>query len=163
MDINTLTENAVVAAKEIGKAGRLAKQHGENRKSATQTVFECIKTALNDYQVAPKQFRIEVFLQAGHPITVYDIDGEKSIHNADGEKPHGTLKTVFSRCATYHKLNGNLDVEAYNDVLNALKDIDEVGEVVKKRKKADKAYNDLSENQQHEFWVRMQESDKQAA
>jgi hypothetical protein len=148
----------------IGKSGRLAQQHNENKKGATQTIFECIKTALNDYNMPPKNFRIEVFLQAGHPVEVYDIDGEKRVENSDGEKPHGTLKTVFTQCVTYHKMHKNLDVESYNNIRDALKKVDVVGDAVKLQMKANKAHDDLDENQQVDYKKRLKEEmAKQAA
>jgi hypothetical protein len=164
MAIETVIDTAAEASKLIGKSGRLAKQHTENKKSATQTIFECIKTALNDYQMTPKQFRVDVYLQAGHPIEVYEIDGKKDTLNVDGEKPHATLKQVFARCSTYHKLNGNLDIETYNDVRNALETVDVVGNAVKQQMKANKLAADLDENQHVEYKKRLkEESAKQAA
>jgi hypothetical protein len=130
MSLQEITDTAAEASKLIGKSGRLAQQHNENKKGATQTIFECIKTALNDYNMPPKNFRIDVFTNAGYPVDVFEVDGAKNTLNVDGEKPPATLQQVFARCSTYHKIHKNLDVESYNDIRNALEKVDVVGAAV---------------------------------
>ena len=119
MDIVNIISTAAEATIAADNADSIGKEHAAVKNAATQTIFECIKAAFDNHQMAPAQFRIEFALAAGYSCREYDIDGSYVEH--DGDKMPKTAQTIISLCGKYQKEKGKLDVANVTDLRKAFK------------------------------------------
>jgi hypothetical protein len=119
MDINAIISTAAEATKRVVKADRLGKSHAEDKKSATQIVFQCVKEACDNHDMTPGEFRVRFAIEAGYSCREYDVDGSFIEH--EGEKMPKTTQTIISLCGKLHKERGKIDVNNVTELRNALK------------------------------------------
>ena len=119
MDINAIIIKAADASHAVAKADRLGKSHAEDKKAATQVVFECVKSAHDNFGMRPAEFRVQFAIEAGYSCREYDVDGSFVEH--EGEKMPKTAQTIISLCGKLHKERGKIDVANVTELRNALK------------------------------------------
>lgn len=119
MDINSIISTAADATAAAERAARLGKGHAEDKKAATQVIFECVKAAHDNFGIRPGEFRVQFAIESGYSCREYDVDGSFVEH--EGEKMPQTAQTIISLCGKLHKERGKIDVANVTELRNALK------------------------------------------
>lgn len=119
MDINSIITTAADATAAAERAARLGKGHTEDKKAATQVIFECVKAANVEHGMTPGEFRVRFAIESGYSCREYDVDGSFVEH--EGEKMPKTTQTIISLCGKLHKERGTIDVDNVTELRNALK------------------------------------------
>tara|TARA_R100000781_G_scaffold2446_1_gene3967 strand:- start:740 stop:1210 length:471 start_codon:yes stop_codon:yes gene_type:complete len=151
MDINAIIIKAADASHAVAKADRLGKSHAEDKKAATQIIFECVKAANVEHGMTPGAFRVQFSIEAGYSCREYDVDG-KLLAEHEGEKMPQTAQSIISSCGRYYKEFKTFDnANCIADIRNAFK--------IEKTKldKAFKAFDDLDHDDQRVFIQKMNE------
>lgn len=101
--------------KVFDKAANAADKAADNKAAACDAILAAFQSALNDYDVPPFYFWIDICAANGFAHTRLDPATGKTT-KIDGDKPHNTLKNVASQIKKYFENNGNLEIETYTEL-----------------------------------------------
>jgi len=101
--------------KVFDNAANAADKAADNKAAACDAILATFREALNDYDVPPFYFWIDICAANGFAHTRLDPATGKTT-KVDGEKPHNTLKNVASQIKKYFENNGNLEIETYTEL-----------------------------------------------
>ena len=113
-----LVETVSAIVKVFDKAAKAADKAADNKAAACDDILSTFRVALNEYDVPPFYFWMDICAANGYAYTRLDPATGKTT-KIDGDKPHNTLKNVASQIKKYYENNKNLDVETYTELRKA--------------------------------------------
>ena len=110
-----LVETVSAIVKVMDKATKAADKAADNKAAACDDILATFRVALNDYDVPPFYFWMDICEANGYAYTRLDPATGKTT-KIDGDKPHNTLKNVASQIKKYYENNGNLEIGTYTEL-----------------------------------------------
>ena len=110
------TVSAIV--KVFDKAANAADNAADNKAAACDDILATFRVALNEYDIPPFYFWMDVCEANDYAYTRLDPATGKTT-KIDGDKPHNTLKNVASQIKKYFENNGNLEIDTYTELRKA--------------------------------------------
>lgn len=101
--------------KVFDKAATAADKAADNKAAACDDILSTFRVALNEYDLPPFYFWMDVCEANGYAYTRLDPATGKTT-KVDGDKPHNTLKNVASQIKKYFENNGNLEIGTYTEL-----------------------------------------------
>ena len=101
--------------KVFDNAANAADKAADSKAAACDAILATFREALNQYDVPPFYFWIDICAANGFAHTRLDPATGKTT-KVDGDKPHNTLKNVASQIKKYFENNDNLDIEKYTEL-----------------------------------------------
>ena len=115
---NALIDTVAAIVKTLDKAANAADKAAESKSSACDDILATFREALNQYDLTPFYFWMDICEANGYAYTRLDPATGKTT-KIDGDKPHNTLKNVASQIKKYFENNGNLEIDSYTELRKA--------------------------------------------
>ena len=113
-----LVDTVAAIVKVFDKAATAADKAADNKAAACDDILATFRVALNEYDIPPFYFWVDICAANGYAHTRLDPATGKTT-KIEGEKPHNTLKNVASQIKKYYENNKNLDVASYTELRKA--------------------------------------------
>ena len=113
-----LVDTVAAIVKVFDKAANAADKAADNKAAACDDILSTFRVALNEYDLPPFYFWMDVCEANGYAYTRLDPATGKTT-KVDGDKPHNTLKNVASQIKKYFENNGNLEIATYTELRKA--------------------------------------------
>ena len=113
-----LVDTVAAIVKVFNKAANAADKAADNKAAACDDILATFRVALNEYDVPPFYFWMDICEANGYAYTRLDPATGKTT-KVEGDKPHNTLKNVASQIKKYFENNGNLEIETYTELRKA--------------------------------------------
>jgi len=113
-----LVETVSAIVKVFDKAANAADKAADNKAAACDDILVTFRSALDEYDITPFYFWMDICEANGYAYTRLDPATGKTT-KIDGDKPHNTLKNVASQIKKYFENNGNLEIETYTELRKA--------------------------------------------
>ena len=110
-----LVDTVSAIVKVMDKATKAADKAADNKAAACDDILATFRVALNEYDVPPFYFWMDICEANGYAYTRLDPATGKTT-KIDGDKPHNTLKNVASQIKKYYENNGNLEIGTYTEL-----------------------------------------------
>ena len=110
-----LVSTVASIVKAFDKAADAADKAADNKAAACDDILATFRVALNEYDLPPFYFWMDVCEANGYAYTRLDPATGKTT-KIDGDKPHNTLKNVASQIKKYFEDNGNLEIGTYTEL-----------------------------------------------
>ena len=113
-----LVDTVAAIVKVFDKAATAADKAADNKAAACDDILATFRVALNEYDVPPFYFWMDICEANGYAYSRLDPATGKTT-KVEGDKPHNTLKNVASQIKKYFENNGNLEIETYTELRKA--------------------------------------------
>jgi len=113
-----LVETVSAIVKVFDKAAKASDKAADNKAAACDDILSTFRVALNEYDLPPFYFWMDVCEANGYAYTRLDPATGKTT-KVEGAKPHNTLKNVASQIKKYFENNGNLEIATYTELRKA--------------------------------------------
>jgi len=113
-----LVDTVAAIVKVFDKAATAADKAADNKAAACDDILATFRVALNEYDVPPFYFWMDICEANGYAYTRLDPATGKTT-KVEGDKPHNTLKNVASQIKKYFENNKNLEIETYTELRKA--------------------------------------------
>jgi len=113
-----LVDTVAAIVKVFDKAAKDADKAADNKAAACDDILATFRVALNEYDVPPFYFWMDICEAKGYAYTRLDPATGKTT-KVEGDKPHNTLKNVASQIKKYFENNGNLEIDTYTELRKA--------------------------------------------
>ena len=113
-----LVETVSAIVKVFDKAAKASDKAADNKVAACDDILATFRVALNDYDLPPFYFWMDICEANGYAYSRLDPATGKTT-KIDGDKPHNTLKNVASQIKKYFENNGNLEIATYTELRKA--------------------------------------------
>ena len=110
-----LVDTVSAIVKVMDKATKAADKAADNKAAACDDILATFRVALNDYDVPPFYFWMDMCAANGYAYQHLDAATGKTT-KVEGDKPHNTLKNVASQIKKYFENNGNLEIGTYTEL-----------------------------------------------
>jgi hypothetical protein len=104
--------------KVFDKAANAADKAADNKAAACDNILATFRVALNEYDLPPFYFWMDICEANRYAYTHLDPATGKTT-KVEGDKPHNTLKNVASQIKKYFENNGNLEIATYTELRKA--------------------------------------------
>jgi hypothetical protein len=113
-----LVETVSAIVKVFDKSAKAADKAADNKVAACDDILSTFRVALNDYDVPPFYFWMDICEANGYAYSRLDPATGKTT-KVEGDKPHNTLKNVATQIKKYFENNGNLEIATYTELRKA--------------------------------------------
>ena len=113
-----LLDTVAAIVKVFDKAAAAADEAADNKAAACDDILTTFRVALNEHDLPPFYFWMDICEANGFAHTRLDPATGKTT-KIDGDKPHNTLKNVASQIKKYFENNGNLEIDSYTELRKA--------------------------------------------
>lgn len=113
-----LVDTVSAIVKVMDKATKAADKAADNKAAACDDILATFRVALNEYDVPPFYFWMDICAANGYAHTRLDPATGKTT-KVEGDKPHNTLKNVASQIKKYFENNGNIEIDTYTELRKA--------------------------------------------
>ena len=113
-----LVDTVAAIVKVFDKAATAADKAADNKAAACDDILATFRVALNEYDVPPFYFWMDICEANGYAYSRLDPATGKTT-KVEGDQPHNTLKNVASQIKKYYENNKNIDVASYTELRKA--------------------------------------------
>jgi len=113
-----LVDTVAAIVKVFDKAANAADKAADNKAAACDDILATFRVALNEYDVPPFYFWMDICEANGYAYSRLDPATGKTT-KVEGDQPHNTLKNVASQIKKYYENNKNIDVASYTELRKA--------------------------------------------